>query len=1404
MAGFSDLHKQDPSFQGAQASGSGVSDHVANAQNNTSGVSESSATAMTNSDNLAPNKTNTTQSTSREQAASPSTSDKDHASAQEPEKVGHTAAETKRSFTSPRGFAQSQNLNMTATQRQRERHRNSNSETESAFTHKSYGPAGHGAASAHKPILPKSTRGAAMRLAQHPPVGARPAAQAAMQYATAWKPRAGETRSASYQAEGIENAVNNARMPQSIQVFNVERNVAGLSRLTGELEEAEKARVRIAELDLELKAFDPFIPHTEEEYDEVIAKAREIASLRHEEVERSERNDACSQQEQRRNSDILSRAKELAAAAMKGGLNSELLAAVKTASRSIGTQGAMESVGATLPRADGVPSDENSQSERGNASANAQSNVGKPPSAYDDAFGGDHDGKPNATLENTEALNPGRDNGPFPNPQDYAPPVDESAKNADAIRAKYEKDKNESNVHHEDPQYWAQGGVNAAKSSSLPAELYSFDGPIQPGKEGINEGESDDEEHTRLERNAFESTKFDPENEEVPETKHSQLDKLGGLSFNRVHVKKPFHARGVYMPCFFLYDNVADQMLADEGSCRLMGITYTGEWIPGDIIRNQITLLDSEKVFAIFFSPLEGNNVLAHVRINQGKHQGERLYITGSVVQRDETGIATLLAGYFCQIQSNFMEYLYRIVNHCASYDIDTFADTVAFGYGYQDLLGLSPDELMPKTVHDYVKLYVHPEDAIVYKKQKEVIDSPANGDYYESIYRVKHSGGFYLWVIDRGLVVERKRSGKASRIIGTTTNIDVVRSNFERLKRTIYQDPLTGLHNRLYLNTRSKYFTMEESLPLTLCYVDISGLKVINDYLGHAKGDELVKIAAKLLRDDIHTDHEVIRLSGDEFLLIFTNCTDVECKLCMNKFACNLDERNRNFEFPLPIYFGFGVATLGEIDDGDTFMRCEARADARLQEYKTAHRERIYANLRFFIESAIGHSIDLKDNRRLEYLNDEEHNQCEESAAALIDDLHKDRPSCTSQRSVLDNASLNALSKHPLGLAISAKAATAANAKVATSATSTSISSSAHATAVTATGAELTRARTDALTMAKATATAAGVELDGAEIFSAEALAKAAAEQQREHGFDSQSQALSSDDGEDDGISLTIGVSDAHEVAMHAAMDAANHQSLIVPGAGLKAGARSAQTQIRSRPHFAFQERKDDEDNKVDDPPPIAKSKLPGFGYGYMRPTGADIVASDLASTPLEPIEPELVQTKRAYLRPAPLPDSVCMSCGADNIVSTFASDVLESELLMGLHLDELAPNAESLKFERTTAMSPFTPVKEIKAHASKLAQAIQAVTSRHLAKHTVNDRADTDLQSSTPCNATNMSSVHAPTAKASGENNAISAKANNPSSLDNYRGSSVQAASNDASRALSKESAGGTDDNQNQSTDE
>ena len=290
----------------------------------------------------------------------------------------------------------------------------------------------------HNHMPPVGVRGSAMPQSQRPPVGVRPAAQGALQYATAWKSKTSEPVQATDRAKTSEqeahdaalgSAAHAAHMAQPVQVFNVRRNVAGLSRLHPH-EQASSDVDRIEQLQSDLKAFDSFAYHTDDEYNEIIAKARKLAILRHEQVERSEQDGEDQANDERRNADILSSAKELAAAVLKSGLNSKLLDAIDTSSSAFGAHGSMGISDASVKSSVSQDNDgegnepiayfascDQSQSPTCSVvvgkepTTKPNSEVGVPKSAYDDAFGGDHDGRAKECIDNIQALNPGRDNG---------------------------------------------------------------------------------------------------------------------------------------------------------------------------------------------------------------------------------------------------------------------------------------------------------------------------------------------------------------------------------------------------------------------------------------------------------------------------------------------------------------------------------------------------------------------------------------------------------------------------------------------------------------------------------------------------------------------------------------------------------------------------------------------------------------------------------------------------------------------------------------------------------------------------------------------------------------------------------------------------------------------------------
>jgi diguanylate cyclase (GGDEF)-like protein/PAS domain S-box-containing protein len=89
-----------------------------------------------------------------------------------------------------------------------------------------------------------------------------------------------------------------------------------------------------------------------------------------------------------------------------------------------------------------------------------------------------------------------------------------------------------------------------------------------------------------------------------------------------------------------------------------------------------------------------------------------------------------------------------------------------------------------------------------------------------------------------------------------------------EELQRAAMRDPLTGLGNRRALeqDLRSRLDRGDEVL---LVYLDLDGFKAINDRLGHAAGDEVLKMVATRLTSSLRTTDLAARVGGDEFVLV-------------------------------------------------------------------------------------------------------------------------------------------------------------------------------------------------------------------------------------------------------------------------------------------------------------------------------------------------------------------------------------------------------------------------------------------------------------------------------------------------------------------------------------------------------
>ncbi|MCS6877364.1 MAG: EAL domain-containing protein [Geminicoccaceae bacterium] len=130
-----------------------------------------------------------------------------------------------------------------------------------------------------------------------------------------------------------------------------------------------------------------------------------------------------------------------------------------------------------------------------------------------------------------------------------------------------------------------------------------------------------------------------------------------------------------------------------------------------------------------------------------------------------------------------------------------------------------------------------------------------------------------------------RDRKGRHAGWRGTATDVTAERRALERARYLASHDPLTGLANRarfgqsleerLALNARS-------DRRLAVFLLDLDRFKDVNDTLGHAAGDELLRIAAARLSAELRASDVLARLGGDEFAILVPDLAEAEQALAL------------------------------------------------------------------------------------------------------------------------------------------------------------------------------------------------------------------------------------------------------------------------------------------------------------------------------------------------------------------------------------------------------------------------------------------------------------------------------------------------------------------------------------------
>lgn len=193
----------------------------------------------------------------------------------------------------------------------------------------------------------------------------------------------------------------------------------------------------------------------------------------------------------------------------------------------------------------------------------------------------------------------------------------------------------------------------------------------------------------------------------------------------------------------------------------------------------------------------------------------------------------------------------------------------------------------------------------------------------------------------------EAKRSAERearARILQMTFDAEEARKDSEYFKEMALRDPLTGLHNRRFMDPYLDDLLAQSLIngqPVTAVLIDLDHFKEINDTLSHQVGDTVLVNVAKIMSMTAPPSSALARIGGEEFLAVFKD-TDAECGMVHATRLCqaisSADWSPITGKMTVTASLGVGTTTGGNLNR----MELIAIADRHLYEAKRTGRNRV------------------------------------------------------------------------------------------------------------------------------------------------------------------------------------------------------------------------------------------------------------------------------------------------------------------------------------------------------------------------------------------------------------------------------------------------------------------------------
>jgi diguanylate cyclase (GGDEF)-like protein/PAS domain S-box-containing protein len=242
------------------------------------------------------------------------------------------------------------------------------------------------------------------------------------------------------------------------------------------------------------------------------------------------------------------------------------------------------------------------------------------------------------------------------------------------------------------------------------------------------------------------------------------------------------------------------------------------------------------------------------------------------------------------------------------------------YGMSYEQLLGKDLSTLLPETI---------------FPAEIEKLQHALSQGYLEEELKVADGMPVRCEWLYRRIV----RSGSGLAV--TVSDITERKAHVRELERKGYEDALTGLRNRHWLSDTLPATIKQaeaEGFEVALMFVDLDRFKRVNDAMGHSIGDELLRRCAERLVETVRPDDKVVRLGGDEFLVLLARVDGKEgTQRVAERISAALGDRFRLAASVVDISASIGISLFPHDGaDAETLLN---KADIAMYSAKTSGR---------------------------------------------------------------------------------------------------------------------------------------------------------------------------------------------------------------------------------------------------------------------------------------------------------------------------------------------------------------------------------------------------------------------------------------------------------------------------------